>query len=111
MIKCLFSKLTIGLNLAVYYLFVAVEASPGVDPEGIEVAKQCLSDVFKINYPIDSPSTDSLVEIFRLKDVAEQCDNKSNLTHNQSTDARSTSAARDKVDANYAVALNIWFIL
>ncbi|KAL8133726.1 uncharacterized protein LOC141677718 isoform X2 [Apium graveolens] len=74
-----------------------VEPSPGVDLEGLEVAKECLSDVFKINHSIDSPSSDSLVEIFRLRESNEQRDNKSNLTHNQfSTDVPSTSAALNK---------------
>jgi hypothetical protein len=28
---------------------MAVQAAPGVDSEGIEVAAQCLSEVFKLN--------------------------------------------------------------
>ncbi|XP_017248510.1 uncharacterized protein LOC108219529 [Daucus carota subsp. sativus] len=72
----------------------SVEPSPGVDPEGLEVAKECLLDVFKINHPIDSQSSDSLVEIFRLKDSTE---NKSNSTHKQSsTNVPSTSATLNK---------------
>ncbi|KAK1386881.1 Small glutamine-rich tetratricopeptide repeat-containing protein alpha [Heracleum sosnowskyi] len=75
----------------------SVEPSTGVDPEALEVAKECLSDVFKINHSIDSPSNDSLVEIFRLRESTEQRENKSNSSHNQfSTDVPSTSAALNK---------------
>lgn len=102
----LFWKSFFFLKSSQIYLFDAVEPSPGVDPEGLEVAKECLSDVFKISYSIDSPSSDSLVELFRLRESNEQRENKSNLTHNQfSTDVPSTSAALNKVDANHAAAL------
>lgn len=84
-------------NSVKVYLFVAVEPSPGVDPEALEVAKECLSDVFKINHLIDSPLNDSLVEIFRSRESTEQREDKSNSSHNQfSTDVPSTSAALNK---------------
>lgn len=95
-------EVTISFSLVTFYLFFAVEPSPGVDPEGLEVAKECLLDVFKINHPIDSQSSDSLVEIFRLKDSTE---NKSNSTHKQSsTNVPSTSTTMNKVHTNHAAA-------
>lgn len=104
--KCLFWRSFFLFNSVKVYLFVAVEPSPGVDPEALEVAKECLSDVFKINHLIDSPLNDSLVEIFRSRESTEQREDKSNSSHNQfSTDVPSTSAALNKVGANDAAAL------
>ncbi|XP_038897585.1 uncharacterized protein LOC120085593 isoform X4 [Benincasa hispida] len=44
----------------------SVEAGPGVDVEGLEVAKQCLEQVFQVESPAADELTelDSLVEIF-----------------------------------------------
>lgn len=104
--QCLSWKSFFFLTWPNFICFIAVEPSPGVDPEALEVAKECLSDVFKINHLIDSPSNDSLVEIFRSRESTEQRENKSNSSHNQfSTDVPSTSAALNKVNANDAASL------
>lgn len=49
-----------------FFFFCVVEPGPGVDVEGLEVAKQCLEQVFKVESPAADELTelDSLVEIF-----------------------------------------------
>lgn len=46
--------------------FSAVETAPGVDKEGLEVAAQCLTEVFKLNSSgdVDTQSVPSLLELF-----------------------------------------------
>ncbi len=48
---------------------MAVQAAPGVDSEGIEVAAQCLSEVFKLNQQHDGDNNSplpSLPDLFKL---------------------------------------------
>ncbi len=49
---------------------MAVQAAPGVDSEGIEVAAQCLSEVFKLNQQHDGDDDNSpllsLPDLFKL---------------------------------------------
>ncbi|KAM7518877.1 hypothetical protein LguiB_017839 [Lonicera macranthoides] len=86
----------------------SVEPAPGVDLEGLEVAKECLTEVFKINRlsADDSQSKPgSLVDIFSSHEANEQPEVKSGLTHEGfSADAPSTSSAQTAADANVAEA-------
>lgn len=74
----------------------SVEPSPGVDLEGLEVAKECLADVFKIDPSVDTKeSHDLLVSLFRSMEVGEQLENKSEVRHEKlPADAPSTSSVR-----------------
>lgn len=49
----------------IFVFLCAVEPGPGVDVEGIEVAKQCLEQVFKV----ESPAADELTEFDSLVDI------------------------------------------
>lgn len=50
----------------IFFFLSAVEPGPGVDVEGLEVAKQCLEQVFQVESPAADELTkfDSLVDIF-----------------------------------------------
>jgi small glutamine-rich tetratricopeptide repeat-containing protein alpha len=56
----------------------SVEPAAGVDIEGLEVAKECLTEVFKVNRGSgDSRSKiDSLIDIFSSREVVEQNESK-----------------------------------
>ncbi|GFS40096.1 hypothetical protein Acr_00g0066710 [Actinidia rufa] len=73
-----------------------VEPAPGVDLEGLEVAKECLAEVFEI----DPSSTDGweksdlLVDLFDSREASEKQKYKSVLCHETlSADVPSTSSA------------------
>lgn len=52
--------------LTFFIWFLVVEPAPGVDIEGLEVAKECLTEVFKLHsYPVEAQSKpESLIQIF-----------------------------------------------
>ncbi|PSS19914.1 Small glutamine-rich tetratricopeptide repeat-containing protein [Actinidia chinensis var. chinensis] len=73
----------------------SVEPAPGVDLEGLEVAKECLAEVFGI----DPSSTDGweksdlLVDLFDSREASEKQEHKSVLCHETlSADVPSTSS-------------------
>ncbi|XP_014622405.1 small glutamine-rich tetratricopeptide repeat-containing protein alpha-like isoform X5 [Glycine soja] len=54
-----------------------VEPGPGVDAEGIEVARECLAEAFKLNSsPVagDDVKSDSLIDIFKSLEANKQCE-------------------------------------
>ncbi|KAK7385196.1 hypothetical protein VNO78_30909 [Psophocarpus tetragonolobus] len=53
----------------------SVEPGPGVDAEGIEVARECLAEAFKLNSsPVagDDVKSDSLIDIFKSLEASKQ---------------------------------------
>ncbi|XP_027331747.1 small glutamine-rich tetratricopeptide repeat-containing protein isoform X2 [Abrus precatorius] len=55
----------------------SVEPSPGVDAEGIEVARECLVEAFRLNSsPVngDPVKPDSLIDIFKSLEANKQCE-------------------------------------
>ncbi|THG05170.1 hypothetical protein TEA_006336 [Camellia sinensis var. sinensis] len=84
-----------------------VEPAPGVDLEGLEVAKECLAEVFKIDpSSVDSrEKSDLLINLFNSWEANEKQEHKSDLTHEASlADAPSTSSAEIASDANHSEA-------
>ncbi|XP_028089152.1 small glutamine-rich tetratricopeptide repeat-containing protein beta isoform X5 [Camellia sinensis] len=85
----------------------SVEPAPGVDLEGLEVAKECLAEVFKIDpSSVDSrEKSDLLINLFNSWEANEKQEHKSDLTHEASlADAPSTSSAEIASDANHSEA-------
>lgn len=81
----------------------SVEPAPGVDDEGIDVAKQCLSEAFKIDPSSYASSSDSLVDIFSSGEAVDQSQINVDLRHDvSSSDAPSTSSGQKVVDAKDA---------
>ncbi|KAK7321016.1 hypothetical protein VNO77_31081 [Canavalia gladiata] len=55
----------------------SVEPGPGVDAEGIEVARECLEEAFRLNSsPMngDPTKSDSLIDIFKSLEANKQCE-------------------------------------
>lgn len=65
-----------------HFLFI-VEPAPGVDLEGLEVAKECLAEVFKLDSPSvhDDTRPDSLIDIFHSLDSSNHLEKKSDHGH------------------------------
>ncbi|CAL5417410.1 unnamed protein product [Camellia sinensis] len=85
----------------------SVEPAPGVDLEGLEVAKECLAEVFEIDpSSVDSrEKSDLLINLFNSWEANEKQEHKSDLTHEASlADAPSTSSAEIASDANHSEA-------
>ncbi|CAN4119616.1 unnamed protein product [Withania somnifera] len=73
----------------------SVEPAPGVDDEGLEVAKQCLSEAFKIDPSSYASSSDSLVDIFSSREAVDQGQMNVDLRHDvSSSDAPCTSSGK-----------------
>lgn len=72
-----------------------VEPSPGVDAEGIEVARECLVEAFKINSSSGSDEPDSLIDIFKSFDANKQC----KVSREDSLKASSSLSGQNAVDA------------
>ncbi|XP_058091319.1 uncharacterized protein LOC131237516 isoform X2 [Magnolia sinica] len=85
----------------------SVEPAPGVDIEGLEVVKECLEEVFKLN----SSSVDDrtrpglLVDMFSSADANKQHDTQMDLGHAAvSVDTPSTTTAQKTVNGNLSEA-------
>lgn len=77
-----------------------MEPAAGVDDEGLEVAKQCLSEAFKIDPSSHASSSDSLVDIFSSGEAVDQSQINVDLRHDaSSSNAPCTSAGQKVVDA------------
>ncbi|KAK7275657.1 hypothetical protein RIF29_16777 [Crotalaria pallida] len=66
----------------------SVELGAGVDAEGIEVAKDCLAEAFKLNNSSPQTQLDSLIDIFKSLDA-----NKIQQCHHQTTTKTPSAAA------------------
>ncbi|POO00117.1 N-terminal acetyltransferase A, auxiliary subunit [Trema orientale] len=85
----------------------SVEPAPGVDYEGLEVARECLEEVFKLDsFPNDEQTKpDSLVDIFSSLGMNELHDNKADLHHGSiSADVPSSSLTQNCAEENLSEA-------
>ncbi|KAF1889643.1 hypothetical protein Lal_00024970 [Lupinus albus] len=77
----------------------SVEPGSGVDVEGIDVAKECLAEAFKLNNHEtgDHANPDSLIDLFKSLDTNKQCETiKPDIAHPQqphSVDAAAASSS------------------
>lgn len=84
-------------------LSFAVEPAPGVDLEGLEVARECLTEVFKLDSPFVDGQTkpDSLIDIFNSlepRDTLEiKSDNGPSSSSAQNVDAKFSEASKSLV--------------
>ncbi|KAK6775671.1 hypothetical protein RDI58_026672 [Solanum bulbocastanum] len=77
----------------------SVEPAAGVDDEGLEVAKQCLSEAFKIDPSSHASSSDSLVDIFSSGEAVDQSQINVDLRHDvSSSNAPCTSSGQKAED-------------
>lgn len=60
-------------NDFLFWFYGVVEPSAGVDAEGIEVARECLVEAFRINSSSVTGEPDSLIDIFKSFDANKQC--------------------------------------
>ena len=94
-----------------------VEPAPGVDLEGLEVARECLTEVFKL----DSPSADgqrkpdSLIDIFNSLQASDALGIKSDNAHSSSSaqnmDAKFSEASKSMVLAFSVLSFIFFFFL
>lgn len=96
-----------SLTVSSLYSLGAVEPAPGVNGEGIEIARECLEEAFKLNTSPagDRIKPDSLVDIFSSLENNKLPENKSD--HGQgstSVGAPSSSAGQDTAAANLSKA-------
>ncbi|KHN33856.1 Small glutamine-rich tetratricopeptide repeat-containing protein alpha [Glycine soja] len=71
------SPLSRRIVRAFLHFLNSVEPGPGVDAEGIEVARECLAEAFKLNQsPVagDDVKSDSLIDIFKSLEAKKQCE-------------------------------------
>ncbi|KAA3453805.1 Sgta [Gossypium australe] len=87
----------------------SVEPAPGVDLEGLEVARECLVEVFKLDSAsINYVKPDLLIDIFSSLDESEDKKIKSDLSHRGTSDnATASLSAHDIVSSNSLVALKL----
>lgn len=84
---------------------MAVEPAPGADLEGVEVARECLEQVFKLGSFTDDDQTkpDSLVDIFGSLGTSSVLESKPQLHHESiSVDVPSSSISQSNSDAKKA---------
>lgn len=67
-----------------------VELGPGVDAEGIEVARECLAEAFKLNSFPGTGDHDSLIQIFKSIEANKQCETSQSDVAPQPVDASSS---------------------
>ncbi|KAL2317799.1 hypothetical protein Fmac_031675 [Flemingia macrophylla] len=96
------SPLSRRIVRAFLHFLNSVEPSPGVDVEGIEVARDCLTEAFKLNTSLlagDTVQFDSLIDIFKSLEANKICDaSKSDVgPPRDSAAAASSSFSRDPV--------------
>ncbi|MCE2055494.1 hypothetical protein HAX54_042736 [Datura stramonium] len=97
------SPLSRRIVLSFLHFLDSVEPVPGVDDEGLEVAKQCLSEAFKIDPSSYASSSDSLVDIFSSQEAVDHSQINVDLRHNvPSSDAPCTSSRQKVIDAKDA---------
>ena len=90
-----------------------VEPAPGVDLEGLEVARECLTEVFKLDSAsINDVKPDVLVDIFSSVEASEDQKIKSDLSHRENSDnTPGSSSAHDIRSANSLEASKLVFFL
>ncbi|OIT34880.1 PREDICTED: small glutamine-rich tetratricopeptide repeat-containing protein isoform X1 [Nicotiana attenuata] len=93
------SPLSRRIVLSFLHFLDSVEPASGVDDEGLEVVKQCLSEAFKID-PSSAgyaSSSDSLVDIFSSREAIEQSQINLDLRHDVSSSDDPCSSSGQKV--------------
>ncbi|KHG06880.1 Small glutamine-rich tetratricopeptide repeat-containing beta [Gossypium arboreum] len=87
----------------------SVEPAPGVDFEGLEVARECLMEVFKLDSAsINDVKSDSLVDIFSSLEASEDKKIESDLSHRGTSDSDPcSSSACDVRSANSVEAAKL----
>ncbi|KAG4194277.1 hypothetical protein ERO13_A06G044066v2 [Gossypium hirsutum] len=87
----------------------SVEPAPGVDFEGLEVARECLLEVFKLDSAsINDVKSDSLVDIFSSLEASEDKKIKLDLSHRGTSDSDPcSSSACDVRSANSVEAAKL----
>ncbi|GLT85050.1 hypothetical protein SLE2022_032520 [Rubroshorea leprosula] len=81
----------------------SVEPAPGVDLEGLEVARECLMDVFKLDSASvdDGAKTDALIDMFSSLEQSEHHKIKSDISQmGTSVDVPSSSSSPNFVHGN-----------
>lgn len=89
--------------------FRTVEPAPGVDLEGLEVARECLTEVFKLDSSLvdDQIKPNLLVDLFNSLEANEHREAQTDTAHGTILeDAPSLSSAQNNVDAKLSEALN-----
>ncbi|XP_057974136.1 small glutamine-rich tetratricopeptide repeat-containing protein 2 isoform X2 [Malania oleifera] len=87
----------------------SVKPAPGVDLEGLEVARECLTEVFKLEPSSvdDRADADLLVNMFSSLEGSRQSEIRSDISHTGvSVDAPSTSSPKNAVDSDYLKAVD-----
>lgn len=85
----------------------SVEPAPGVDLEGLEVVKECLTEAFKVNSStVDNRAKpDFLLDIFSSLGGGEQGESKSDFSHGTIPEnAPAPSSSQSAADANLSEA-------
>ncbi|TYI82868.1 hypothetical protein E1A91_D05G251500v1 [Gossypium mustelinum] len=80
----------------------SVEPAPGVDLEGLEVARECLVEVFKLDSAsINYVKPDLLIDIFSSLDESEDKKIKSDLSHRGTSDNATASLSAHDIGDNW----------
>ncbi|CAK7346982.1 unnamed protein product [Dovyalis caffra] len=94
---------------------VSLEPAPGVDLEGLEVAKECLGDAFKLDSPTidDNPVEPGLlIDLFRSVEANEHQKNKSDFSRGTTpVDAPTSSYAYDNTNDGGLIRRRVGLIL
>lgn len=87
-----------------------VEPAPGVDVEGLEVARECLTEVFKLHsFPRDDRAkSDSLVDIFKSLESNKQCEASKSDVGNQPDDMDASGSFTAQNAAHRQNDLKAW---
>ncbi|KAK9167580.1 hypothetical protein Scep_002771 [Stephania cephalantha] len=86
------------LRLAITVVFLQIEPSPGTDLEGLDVAKECLEDVFKLNQSSIEDRVDPglLIEFFSFLNEKDQHEHPDHLAGSTDVPGTSTSPRNDR---------------
>ncbi|KAL3504164.1 hypothetical protein ACH5RR_034005 [Cinchona calisaya] len=99
------SPLARRIALSFLHFLDSIEPASGIDEEGLEVAKECLAEAFKVDLSSVGTqfSSESLVDIFSSREAIGQCKSNANLCHEGPPgDYPSTSLAGNTADAHHA---------
>ena len=108
-----FAQLVKSLSIDSSVFCKIVEPAPGVDLEGLEVARECLTEVFKLDSAsINDVKSDVLVDIFSSLEASEDQKIKSDLSHRGTSDnAPGSSSSNEVRSANSIEASKLVYFL
>ncbi|KAL2904200.1 hypothetical protein RDABS01_002910 [Bienertia sinuspersici] len=83
----------------------SVEPAPGVDPEGLEVARDCLTEVFRLHQLSESerPEPNQLINFFSSQEKNTECE--ATTSHNE--EARTGPSTQNHVAGDFSGASNV----